>query len=102
MFGADLTSLVDDECPVPLVIENLMTNIELRGLFIEGIYRKSGTIVQIKQIRRRIELAPDLERLSFEAVNVHVMAALVKMFFREMPEPLFTFDLYENFLNVSG
>jgi breakpoint cluster region protein len=32
--------------------------------------------------------------------NVHVAANLLKLFFRELPEPLFTGTLYKEFLNV--
>lgn len=32
---------------------------------------------------------------------MHVLTSLVKAFFREMPEPLITYELYENFVNVS-
>ena len=31
-----------------------------------------------------------------------MLTTLIKCFFREMPEPAITFDLYENFLNASG
>lgn len=32
---------------------------------------------------------------------MHVLTALVKAFFRELSDPLMTYELYENFLNVS-
>jgi hypothetical protein len=31
-------------------------------------------------------------------VNVHTVAGLLKVFFRELPEPLLTFELYDAFL----
>lgn len=40
--------------------------------------------------------------LNFEDTPVHVLSTLVKSFFRELPDPLITYDLYENFLNVAG
>ncbi|VDO57486.1 unnamed protein product [Haemonchus placei] len=64
-------------------------------------FRKSGSLAQVRSIRRIIETAPDLDSVSLEDVQVHVLTTLVKAFLREMPEPLITFDLYENFLNVS-
>lgn len=44
----------------------------------------------------------DFDAVCLDDVQVHVLTTLVKAFLREMPEPLITFDLYENFLNVSG
>ncbi|KIH64249.1 RhoGAP domain protein [Ancylostoma duodenale] len=43
----------------------------------------------------------DFDAVCLDDVQVHVLTTLVKSFLRELPEPLITFDLYENFLNVS-
>ncbi|CAG9541021.1 unnamed protein product [Cercopithifilaria johnstoni] len=99
-FGANLSSLMDDQETVPIVIDKLFMAIELKGLFVEGIYRKSAAIGQVRNVRRTIENA-ELETLSFDDVSTHVITTLVKSFFRELPEPLITYDLYENFLNAS-
>lgn len=101
-FGADLSALIDDDHPTPVVFEKLLLAIELRGLFAEGVYRKAGSVSQVKQVRRQIEEAPDFEQLSFDDLPVHVITALVKAFLRELTEPLMTYDLYENFLTVAG
>jgi len=42
VFGAPLRSLVEEDGSVPLVVDQLVTAIELYGLRQEGIYRKSG------------------------------------------------------------
>lgn len=100
-FGADLSSLVDEHQAIPIVINKLFMTIELKALFVEGIYRKSGAIAQVRNARRKIENAPEFESLSFDDIPAHVITVLVKSFFRELPEPLITYDLYENFLNAS-
>lgn len=88
----------------------------MKSLFIEGIYRKSGSLAVVKKMRNLIEQTDgnnllingfkkfclDPERISFDDVQAHVMTTLVKSFFRELTEPLITFELYENFINVSG
>ncbi|VDM37296.1 unnamed protein product [Toxocara canis] len=100
-FGAELNTLVDDEHTIPVVVNKMFMAIELRALFVEGIYRKSAAIAQVRNARRTIETAPKFDELCFDDVPVHVVSTLVKSFFREMPEPLITYDLYENFLNAS-
>ncbi|MCP9259990.1 Unconventional myosin-IXb [Dirofilaria immitis] len=99
-FSANLSSLVDDQETIPVVINKLFMVIELKALFVEGIYRKSAAIGQIRNARRQIE-SSEFETLSFDEVPTHVTTTLVKAFFRELPEPLITYDLYENFLNAS-
>ncbi|VDM63316.1 unnamed protein product [Angiostrongylus costaricensis] len=100
-FGAILTTLVDEDHAIPPLIDRLFMNLETRALFVEGIYRKSGSLAQVRYMRRVIESAPDFNTVSLDDVQVHVLTTIVKAFLREMPEPLITFDLYENFLNVS-
>uniref|UniRef100_A0A915PKD8 Uncharacterized protein n=1 Tax=Setaria digitata TaxID=48799 RepID=A0A915PKD8_9BILA len=99
-FGVNLSNLMDDQETIPIVMHKLFMTIELKGLFVEGIYRKSGAIGQVRNARRKIENA-DFDTVSFDDIPTHVMTALVKSFFRELPEPLITYDLYENFLNAS-
>lgn len=65
-FGAELNTLVDDEQAIPVVINKLFVAIELRALFVEGIYRKSAAIAQVRNARRTIETAPS-KRISLYA-----------------------------------
>nr|ACI49219.1 hypothetical protein Csp3_JD05.004 [Caenorhabditis angaria] len=100
-FGASLSSIVDNENSVPILLDRLFFAIETRALFVEGVYRKSGSLPQVRNIRKIIESTADAESINFDDTGVHVLTTLVKGFFREMSEPLIIFDLYENFLNVS-
>jgi myosin-9 len=58
-FGADLVLLTGngDDLFVPPILNTMLLNIELKCLFIEGLYRKSGSLVVIKKMRNMIELA---------------------------------------------
>jgi hypothetical protein len=44
----------------------------------------------------------NIESVNFQNYQVHVLAAVLKSFFREMPEPLLTFDSYEDFLRAAN
>jgi hypothetical protein len=44
----------------------------------------------------------NIEGDNFQNYQVHVQAAVLKSFFREMPEPLLTFDSYEDFLRAAN
>uniref|UniRef100_A0A8R1DFX9 Uncharacterized protein n=1 Tax=Caenorhabditis japonica TaxID=281687 RepID=A0A8R1DFX9_CAEJA len=101
-FGASLSSIVDDEHTVPQLLDRLFFAIEARALFVEGVYRKSGSVAQVRSVRKIIESTPDADAVNLEEAGIHVLTTLVKAFFRELSEPIIIFDLYENFLNVSG
>lgn len=103
IFGAPLSKLVSEECRIPLIVEQLITKIELKGLYTEGIYRKSGTSSKINELKGAFD-ACGLDGLAsgglldLDQYSVHVLAATLKLFFREMPEPLMTYELYDHFL----
>ncbi|XP_071119029.1 unconventional myosin-IXb-like isoform X6 [Haliotis cracherodii] len=98
-FGAGLESLVSDGLKVPKVAERLIQTIELNGMFTEGLYRKSGAAPKVRHLRQIIEA--DIDAVDFEEYPVHVLTSTLKCFFRELPEPLLTFDLYEDFIRAA-
>ncbi|XP_053214006.1 unconventional myosin-IXb-like [Panonychus citri] len=96
LFGAPLERLVSDEIRIPTILENLITAIELRGLYTEGIYRKSGTTSKINELKAKLE--ENIESVDLDSYSVHVLTAVLKSFFREMANPLMTYQLYDDFL----
>lgn len=55
MFGAPLSSLLDEDIKIPLVVEKLITAIEVHGLYTVGIYRKPGSAAKIRQVIKDID-----------------------------------------------
>lgn len=96
VFGAPLERLVSKDERTPAVLEQLMTAIEMKGLYVEGIYRKSATQSKINELKQKLE--EDRHNVDLNNYGVHVWTAVFKSFFREMPEPLMTFQLYDEFL----
>ncbi|KAK7873049.1 hypothetical protein R5R35_000338 [Gryllus longicercus] len=101
VFGVPLHQMVVGDGKVPVVVDRLITTIEMYGLYTEGIYRKSGVNSKIRELKTRIE-EENTDDVNFENYQVHVLAAVLKSFFREMPEPLLTFDSYEDFLRAAN
>ncbi|XP_070181705.1 uncharacterized protein [Littorina saxatilis] len=60
---------------------------------VEGVFRKSGSINRQKELRRDIE-----EDKGLESSSVHDVTGLVKQFFRELPDPLFTATYHDYFV----
>lgn len=84
---------------IPVKIEQLITKIEMHGLYTEGLYRKSGVNSKIKELK--MKMSESTGEIDYELYNVHVLANVLKSFLREMPEPLLTFDRYDDFLRAS-
>lgn len=101
VFDVPLHQLATGDGKVPLVVDRLITTIEMYGLYVEGIYRKSGVSSKVRELKARLEEG-NIETVQFEQYQVHVLASVLKCFFREMPEPLLTYDCYEDFLRAAN
>nr|XP_034195851.1 unconventional myosin-IXAa-like isoform X1 [Osmia lignaria]XP_034195852.1 unconventional myosin-IXAa-like isoform X1 [Osmia lignaria]XP_034195853.1 unconventional myosin-IXAa-like isoform X1 [Osmia lignaria] len=101
VFGVPLYKLDCGDGKVPVVVDRLITTIEMHGLYTEGIYRKSGVSSKVKELKLKMDEG-DLEKVDFENYQVHVLAAVLKSFFRDMPEPLLTFEYYDDFLHAAN
>ncbi|KAG8177293.1 hypothetical protein JTE90_023610 [Oedothorax gibbosus] len=101
VFGCDLGEhLMNTSRDIPLVLKCCTEFIEQYGI-VDGIYRLSGVTSNIQKLR----LAFDEDRvpnLTDEAIlqDIHCVASLLKMYFRELPNPLLTFHLYDKFVNA--
>lgn len=72
----------------------------MHGLYAEGLYRKSGVSSKIKELQRKMN-EPGNEEIDYEHYNVHVLTNVLKTFLRDLPEPLLTFDRYDDFLRAA-
>ncbi|XP_036432236.1 unconventional myosin-IXAb isoform X4 [Colossoma macropomum] len=99
-FGVELSRLTSDERAVPLVVEKLINYIEMHGLYTEGIYRKSGSTNKIKELKMGLDT--DANSVNLDDYNIHVIASVLKQWLRDLPNPLLTFELYEEFLRATG
>lgn len=99
-FGVELSRLTSEDRTVPLVVEKLINYIEMHGLYTEGIYRKSGSTNKIKELRQGLDT--DVESVNLDDYNIHVIASVFKQWLRDLPNPLMTFELYEEFLRAMG
>jgi len=66
------------------------------GLYTQGVYRKSAGASSKKSVRSALEEDP--EGADLQGFGVHAVASAVGTFFRELPEPLLTPELYEEFI----
>jgi len=96
VFGAPL----DDDCSheLPYVMTHCISYIDKLGITVPGIFRLSGHMGLINELKHRFDKGEQVDLFSEQGVDVHAVAGLLKMYFRELPEPLLTFDLYDMFL----
>ncbi|NXM89130.1 RHG32 protein, partial [Oenanthe oenanthe] len=84
-------------CSVPQVLKSCTEFIEKHGI-VDGIYRLSGIASNIQKLRHEFdsEQIPDLTK-DIYIQDIHCVGSLCKLYFRELPNPLLTYQLYEKF-----
>ncbi|XP_047124730.1 unconventional myosin-IXa isoform X1 [Hydra vulgaris] len=97
LFGTDLSEITSNNNPIPEAILKLIEEIEKRGLYVEGLYRKPGPQAAINNLKS-VLTSKDAEDLIFEDEKPHTLASLLKLFFRQLPKPVVCEDFYEDFL----
>ncbi|XP_016316521.1 unconventional myosin-IXb-like isoform X3 [Sinocyclocheilus anshuiensis] len=95
-FGVPVCALVRTADSVPFVMEKMLVHVEMNGLYTEGIYRKSGSVCRARELHHLLEKSP--QAVSFDNYPIHTITGLVKQWLRELPDPLMTYSLYNDFL----
>ncbi|XP_034072943.1 rho GTPase-activating protein 6-like isoform X2 [Gymnodraco acuticeps] len=84
---------------VPRVVDSCCQHIEKYGLQTVGIFRVGSSKKRVRQLREEFDHAIDVQL--DEDQSVHDVAALLKEFLRDMPDPLLTKELYTAFINTT-
>ncbi|KAI6244727.1 putative Rho-type GTPase-activating protein 4 [Erysiphe necator] len=102
LFGSELCERADYERrQIPSVVTRCIEEVELRGMDVEGIYRKTGGNSQVKIIQEGFEKAEDFD-ISDPALDITAVTSVLKQYLRKLPTPLLTFDVYERILESSS
>ncbi|XP_071383714.1 rho GTPase-activating protein 6-like [Centroberyx affinis] len=83
---------------VPRVVDSCCQHLEKYGLQTVGIFRVGSSKKRVRQLREEFDRGVDVPL--DEEYSVHDVAALLKEFLRDMPDPLLTKELYTAFINT--
>jgi len=103
-FGVDLADqMTRDNVEVPPIMEKCCQAIEKYGIESQGIYRVSGTVTKVANLRQRLD--KDLDSVDLDAPewssDINNVASVMKMWLRELPDPLLTYDLQQGFIDAA-
>ena len=68
---------------------------------VEGVYRKSGGSGQVKAIQQGFEKEGGYD-ISDPDLDIHAVTSCLKQYFRKLPNPLITYDVYDNVLEAAS
>ncbi|XP_014346308.1 rho GTPase-activating protein 36 isoform X2 [Latimeria chalumnae] len=85
---------------VPRIVDRCCHHIEMYGLQTVGIFRVGSSVKRVRQLHEDFDQGIDV--ILDEEHSVHDVAALLKEFFRDMPDPLLPKELYPAFLSTAS
>lgn len=106
VFGVDIQDLtkrygVDSDLGVgpsklriPIVVDEIINALRQKDMSVEGIFRLNGNIKKLRELTDQINKNP-LKSADFSSQTAVQLAALMKKWLRELPNPLLTFNLYD-------
>nr|XP_046215531.1 rho GTPase-activating protein 30-like isoform X2 [Oncorhynchus gorbuscha] len=98
VFGCHLLDHLATSCQeIPQVLRSCSEFIEKHGV-VDGIYRLSGVSSNTQKLRGEFdsEGTPDLNKDVY-LQDIHCVSSLCKAYFRELPNPLLTYQLYDKY-----
>ena len=98
-FGVDLGQhLLEVGAEIPPLVQKCVAVVDSRGTAVKGIYRVSRVKSKVEKLCQAFENGAELVDLT--DVHPNVIANVVKLYMRQLPEPLMTFRLYSEFIRV--
>lgn len=95
--GADSTlGASSTHMRVPSFIDDIISAMKQMDVSVEGIFRKNGNIRRLKELSEALDR--DSSGVNLLDDNPVQLAALLKKFLRELPDPLLTFKLHRLFV----
>ncbi|XP_074761026.1 rho GTPase-activating protein 24 isoform X1 [Athene noctua] len=83
----------------PMLVEQCVDFIRQQGLKEEGLFRLPGQANLVKELQDAFDCG---EKPSFDSnTDVHTVASLLKLYLRELPEPVIPYAKYEDFLSCA-
>ncbi|KAI8067908.1 hypothetical protein BC940DRAFT_354536 [Gongronella butleri] len=109
VFGVPLdeaiqVSRIAPQYELPAIVYRCIEYLEAKNAAQEeGIYRLSGSAAKIKKLKERFNQEGDIQLLDSDEYKheVHAIAGLLKMWFRELPGSVLTMELLNDFLQVA-
>ncbi|KAJ2798189.1 Rho-type gtpase-activating protein, partial [Coemansia guatemalensis] len=112
MFGRDLVTQAEAEGQsVPWIVRAAIAFIEMEGLTMEGVYRRSGSTMDINTVQAEIQRIGTATNGKFDDLSVSIAApdmdvtsvtSVLKQYFRDLPNPLMTESTYHLWVQAAN
>ncbi|XP_034513252.1 rho GTPase-activating protein 45 isoform X5 [Ailuropoda melanoleuca] len=100
LFGQDFAQAARSTPDgVPFIIKKCVCEIEQRALHTKGIYRVNGVKTRVEKLCQAFENGKELVELS--QASPHDISNVLKLYLRQLPEPIISFRLYHELVGLA-
>ncbi|KXJ73026.1 hypothetical protein RP20_CCG016723 [Aedes albopictus] len=102
LFGGSLEEYLEVTSEeIPLILRSCIRVINLFGLHHQGIFRVSGSQVEISNFKEGFERGDDPLADTTDASDINSVAGVLKLYLRELREPLFPLIYFDHFVSLA-
>lgn len=102
LFGGSLEEYIEATSEdIPLILRSCIRVINLYGLHHQGIFRVSGSQVEISNFKEWFERGEDPLAEVTDASDINSIAGVFKLYLRELREPLFPTIYFDHFITLA-
>ncbi|XP_074643925.1 rho GTPase-activating protein 29-like isoform X2 [Tubulanus polymorphus] len=99
-FGVHINQQIKDtRAAIPPLIMKCVLEIEKRGMSQKGLYRVSGVKSRVEKLCQLFEI--EGEKVDLSEQHPNVISNVLKLYLRQLPEPLLTYQLYPEFIRIA-
>nr|XP_058961156.1 rho GTPase-activating protein 15-like isoform X2 [Pocillopora verrucosa] len=101
VFGCHIAHLCErQKTTVPVFVSSCIAAIEKRGLSFDGLYRVCGNVSTVQKLRIMVDQEEKVVLGEPPFDDVHALTGSLKLYFRELPEPLIPYDFFSGFVEA--
>lgn len=101
VFGCHIGHLCERQSTsVPVFVSSCIAAIEKRGLSFDGMYRVCGNVSTVQKLRIMVDQEEKVVLGEPPFDDVHALTGSLKLYFRELPEPLIPYDFFSGFVEA--
>jgi len=102
LFGGSLEEYLESSHQdIPQIIKSCVRIINLYGLHHQGIFRVSGSQVEINNFREAFERGEDPLADMTDANDINSVAGVLKLYLRQLREPVFSVQYFDQFMELA-
>lgn len=100
VFGVEIEDATKEGEPCPKLCDFLLDYLTKNKCEkVEGIFRVSGRRFLIESLQMDLDQGLELDLTKYQ--DIHNFSCVLKQYFRELPTPLLTYNLYQDFIKLA-